>query len=463
MERRAYARRDVLGAVSAVGAVAVAGCDRLGGSADQRIEVPEESLRDEPVEIRLRGFEPSSTVTVRASTTFGGGPHWEAEATFEADDRGEVDLTTQAPTSGTYDETDGMGLFWSMVRDEGEATGTGDDGMASPSPTPSKTTPRTEAIATGTPADPGLPDAYDVTLRAGTDGETRTTATTTRRFVAEGVERTSVEEDGVVGEFFVPPGDGPHPGVVALHGSRGYPMIRHGRMLASHGYATLALRYFGPHEAIPDELVDVPLSYFERAITWLRDRESVGTGDVGVLGSSRGGEAALLVGARDDRVGAVVGYVPSVYLWGGWEADGDELPAVPRFGSPTVTENGTSFAPMYRQSVETADDERVAQATIPVEDIDAPVLLITGEDDEMWPAAWFAEVAVQRLSEDGFEHDYDHRSYADAGHGIGIPYVPTAETTSSGTWAFGGTPAGNARAAADSWPRVLDWLGKGLE
>src|SRR5690348_4966717 len=78
---------------------------------------PERAPIDEPVAIRLTDLAPGGLVTVRArmATYFDGGT-WASEATFVADAAGEVDLTRDAPSSGSYEGVDPMGLFWSMRR-----------------------------------------------------------------------------------------------------------------------------------------------------------------------------------------------------------------------------------------------------------------------------------------------------------------------------------------------------------
>lgn len=41
-------------------------------------------------------------------------------------------------------------------------------------------------------------------------------------------------------------------------------------MLASHGYPPLAVKYFDSEGPIPDDLLEAPLSYSDRAAQWLR-------------------------------------------------------------------------------------------------------------------------------------------------------------------------------------------------
>src|SRR5689334_4060652 len=75
---------------------------------------PAVAAADQPLTIRLRGCPRGQPVTVRARREDDFGRTWHAEATFTADTRGEVDLATARPVSGSYAEPDAMGLFWSM-------------------------------------------------------------------------------------------------------------------------------------------------------------------------------------------------------------------------------------------------------------------------------------------------------------------------------------------------------------
>lgn len=106
-----------------------------------------------------------------------------------------------------------------------------------------------------------------------------------------------IREDGLAGLLHTPAGPGPHPGVLLLGGSEGgVPDNGVAGLLASRGFAKLALAYFGA-DGLPGELVRIPLEYFGHAITWLSARPDVADGRVGVIGASRGGELALWLGA----------------------------------------------------------------------------------------------------------------------------------------------------------------------
>jgi dienelactone hydrolase len=238
-------------------------------------------------------------------------------------------------------------------------------------------------------------------------------------------------------------------------------------------------------EHLPPNLVNIPLEYFEKAIQWLQSNPAVKRDKLGAVGWSRGGELALLLGATFQAIKAVVGYVASgVMTVGGvrgpvdllemqpaWSFRGRPLPFLP-CKKPVGVEipgrgsaNGPlSLSPFYLKGLE--DREAVERATIAVEQIMGPVLLISGKDDRLWPSPALSEIAISRLAQHNHPYAYEHLSYDAAGHNIGLPYRPATvieyRHPYSGLLDFGGTPRDNAFAASDSWPRVLRFLQEAL-
>jgi len=110
------------------------------------------------------------------------------------------------------------------------------------------------------------------------------------------------------------------------------------------------------------------------------------------------------------------------------------------------------------------DHDAVRRAEIPVERLRGPLLLVSGEDDLMWPSTTFGELIMARLRRTGAGVECTHLHYAEAGHAVGGPPgtpVPTAVPAHPLTgvaYALGGSDAGNTRARADSWRRVLRFL-----
>lgn len=399
------------------------------------IEAPASSPNDEAIAVRITGADPGETVEFEASMVDGDGVTWRSRATFTAGAAGVVDLGARAPETGTYEGVEPMGWLWSMAP--------GADA-------------RSAALATA--------DAVTVSLRAKTRRR-RTERAITRRLVDDGVTRRAVDREDVVGAVYEPPGAGPRPGVMVLHGSGGEPPTRTARLLASRGYVVLALRYFGEADAIPDELARIPLSYFDAAAGWLRSRPGVADGRIGLVGVSRGAELALVLGARSDWVGAVVSYAGSGVVYDtpsgapAWVDEGEPLPSVTAVGEPERTDDGRFVTrPMLERGLEAADEATRRAATVRVEETDGPVLVLSGGDDRVWPARRLSEVAAGRLERRGFPHDFAHLTYDSVGHLVSVPYVPL-----QGFDLGGGTARATARAGADSWPAVLDYLARGLD
>src|SRR5947199_123091 len=79
---------------------------------------------------------------------------------------------------------------------------------------------------------------------------------------------------------------------------------------------SMALAYFN-YEGLPQDLIEIPLEYFETAIGWLQRRPDLDGDRIAVSGTSRGGELVLLLGATFPAVKAVIAYVPSGIVHGG--------------------------------------------------------------------------------------------------------------------------------------------------
>jgi dienelactone hydrolase len=407
---------------------------------------PASALMDEEIKIRLTGLEPDKPVTLRARMEWHGRP-WEAHARFVTDGAGNVDVAGQAPASGTYRVRDPMGLFWSM-QPEGVAPG------------PTRRPP------------PPVTDARRTRFELEVSGRRVASAECERWLAGPGVRRSAVTAGGLVGYLYEPPGPGRHAGILVLGGSEGGTDDVEAALLASHGYTTLALAYFGA-PGLPPELANVPLEYFEKALDWLAARESVDAGRLGVVGGSKGAELALLLAARLPRLRAVVARAPSSVVWEGsggnapsssWSYRNEPLSCVPflRLPQPPGAEGGRPrrLVEAYRRGLQ--DRDRVSRAAIPVERIRGAVLLVSGRDDRLWPSAEMAEAVMGRLQAHGFRYPAEHLCYEGAGHNIPAACIPAVVTVSGGRWEVGGTPEANARARADSRPKVLRFLRQNL-
>lgn len=300
--------------------------------------------------------------------------------------------------------------------------------------------------------------------------------------MSEGPTRQPIEKEGLVGTLFYPSTPGPRPTVIVLGGSGGGVKEGGAAALASEGFTALALAYFGI-DPLPPKLIEIPLEYFSEAIAWLKDQPTVDPERIAVMGNSKGGELALLLGATyPEEIKAVVGYVPSGVVWQGpsfdlqsvrhprssWSLGGDPVPFV-RFATPRFSEvigmiglfagRPMPFRPLYERALD--DEDAVAAASIAVEKIEGPVLLISGTNDQVWPSTPLSEMVIERLEEHDHPFRYEHLRYEGAGH-LTIPgFAPDAGSLRRVK--LGGSREANELAGADSWRKVLDFLGKHLE
>jgi dienelactone hydrolase len=421
-----------------------------------RIE-PDQPTLDTELRIRLADLPPRQLVTVRSSAADGWGRPLIASATFETDVAGTVDLATAVPRGGTYTTADPMGLVWSMAPVPGGPRGEPALGILPPS---------------------------TLTVTAEVRDATVATATVDRLRLPEDIMRTEVREAGLVGTLFHPIDDGARPGVVLLGGSEGGLHEPDAALLANHGFAVLALAYFGM-DGLPGFLVRIPLEYFGTAIGFLQAHASVARRPIGVMGGSRGGEAALLIGSTLDGIGAVVSTVGSGVLTQGigpgrtleeiagtpapsWTWRGRPLPYLRNRITPALRRQIASEDPVALRLVfepGMADPKEVDACAIPVERMRGAALLISSGEDRMWPCGPMSEVAARRLAAAGVTHE--HLQFADAGHPIAPPpYGPATELVSPGpggvSFELGGTPAANAAARSAGWRRSIEFLAEHL-
>lgn len=408
-------------------AVAVACCLALSGagacssgpehSTGARIQVDRaESLVDGAVRVRVSGLHPHEEVTVTAGAADYRGAPWASQAVVTADDTGTVDLNRARSRSGTYRGVDGMGLFWSMTSQQ---KGSGKESFASKPP---------EQQA-----------SYKVTLAVRAGGKQIATRALTRTWMSEGTtyQALSGGGNGLYGGLYLPPPHSPRRApVLAIGGSEGGTSNRlAAALLASHGHPVLALCYFGC-PGRPESLENIKLEYFATAARFLDRQYGTTNAKPAVIGVSRGTEAAqLLAHAYPGLVSDVVLYAPS-----------------------------RNTTPGYPHGIAwTRDNKPVDLTPIPLDNVKGSVLAIAGDDDRLWQSADAARSIGDDQSRPGRQREA--LVYKKAGHAIGwYPYSPTAHYAlnrlSNRYMDLGGTSAGNARAQADGWPRVLSLLGE---
>lgn len=137
-------------------------------------------------------------------------------------------------------------------------------------------------------------------------------------------QRQDVEfpvEGGVTlrGWLFVPAGPGPHPGITMAHGFAGvkeHGLERFATLFADAGFVVLVHdhRGFGASDGSPRFDVDpwVQIADWRRAISFLESHPAVDPDRIGLWGTSYAGGHAIVLGATDRRLRAVVAQVPTI-------------------------------------------------------------------------------------------------------------------------------------------------------
>ncbi len=386
-------------------ALALTACTGGGGddlSATMTV-APASALTDVPVSVAVSGLPAGARTTVTATATDTRGVPWTSSADFRAGADGRVSLA-QKPLSG-YPDADPMGLFELM--------------------TPARSSSEFFLGA----------DRLDVTLRAAVAGKVVAQATAHRTGPATaGVRPRELRPatDGVYGTLYLPANTSVRrPALLVFGGSEGG--LRTGpaaALLAAHGYPALALAYFGA-PGLPATLTKVPLEYFAKALALLRAQPGVDPDHVLVQGTSRGGEAALLVGSTyPDLVHGVVAGVPSSRI----------EPTPHRLDSPAWTLHGRPLT---------------IGAEIPVERIRGPVLMNCGGQDGIWQSCLFVDAVSFRLKQHHFRYPVTALEYPDGGHYVGTftttytsSTAATVESAPGGLIPGGTLPATLAGAAA---------------
>ena len=286
-----------------------------------------------------------------------------------------------------------------------------------------------------------------------------------------GARRIEVNDADVVGVVYQPE-DGPGPPVVVLSGSGGGIPEEYARKLAEYGLTAFGLGYFGA-PGLPPALVEIPVEMLGRGI----DRFGAEFGDgrpVGVMGSSKGAELALVLAShRGDTVGPVVAVAPSCVVWYGldrsdvtsmsrssWTWRGSPLPflAYREDQLPLTGPDGVRIDVCYDLSQ--YDPDAIELASIPIERAQGPILLLSGDDDHMWDSAGMAARLVRRAAERETSTVVESVVYAGAGHAfLHREFFPNVDARGRPVWDFGGTSASDGTAAGDAWPRISAFFG----
>lgn len=280
-----------------------------------------------------------------------------------------------------------------------------------------------------------------------------------------GVEVRVIDEDTFQG-FHLIPEKKTHKGVVVCYGgSEGSPNFEEAQRLAKEGYETLAVFMFGMKNQ-QKTLVKIPLEQFEDVLKYV-NKNIEGKTPITVLAASKGAEYALNLATKYDEISNLVLIAPSAYTFAGldfdnygssWTWKGKEIEYVDIKNSsfltfikniivPIIIKSPVQYKAIYDNAAE-QDLERTRKL-IPAQNIKANILMIVGEDDQMWGSYEMAKI-IQCYNKNAIIS-----SHKNAGHifeGNGVLNTPNIRIR------LGGTSDGNKKAKLEEEKVINNFL-----
>lgn len=419
---------------------------------------PEISRVDEPVDIVVSGLLKNEKVTIRIVSNdyycinapvskVGNNTLWEAYATFKADEYGNVDLENSTPLDGTYKTCNKMGLFYSMKVKENHR---------------SKLIQKLSDISENR--------KYTITCTVERNGKVIISKEHTRVYCDETIESMNIIEKNLLARYFTSKNKIERPVVIVVSGSDG--RIEKAQAIAElfamKGYSALAVCYFGL-EGTPKNLNCIPLEYIENSITWLKKQDTVNKNKIAIYGRSKGGEMVLLAASLLKDISCVIANMPSCYAYEGikkgglpahhssWMYKGEEIPCLKFSYSimfqlviKMIQHKAGALSWMYKKLI---DGGNTDDATIDVNKINGPILMISSETDSIWPSKMHSEIVMKLLKKSDFKYEYKHSTYEKSGHMITVPYqsIPSLPGTQGDIDSW-------ANANIDAWKETNDFL-----
>ncbi|XP_072308876.1 acyl-coenzyme A thioesterase 1-like [Eucyclogobius newberryi] len=405
---------------------------------------PCRALMDEKMVIKGRFLPPRAPVTLCTQLYSEEGDLWQAHAHYNTDPQGSVDLCRDASLGGSFVGCEPMGLFWALQPAPG-----GREGLRL----------RKKNMQT--------PYVFNVSVMGGHvspgDGGSELASVSTERwYMAPGVKRHEVRQNGLVGTLFLPPGPGPFPAMLDIWGMGGGLVEYRSALLASRGYASFSLAYFA-HTDLPGPLntINVGKTYFKAAFQFLQDHAQVCEDRVGIIGLSYGVYLGLrtstLSGVQPSCLICINGPVGSTTAL--CDEEGRTEPF--QFSSKFWRFNSEGYV-IFR---DVSHPQNLPPSNlVKMEDIPCPVMFIVGEDDISASSVESADLLEQTLEACGKGHLFTRLSYPGAGHLIEPPFSPHNRMS---LWSvkpkklfvlWGGHLVPHAAAQEDAWTKMQQFM-----
>uniref|UniRef100_A0A9J8AR41 Uncharacterized protein n=1 Tax=Cyprinus carpio carpio TaxID=630221 RepID=A0A9J8AR41_CYPCA len=400
---------------------------------------PVRGLVDEKFQIAVTNLPPNQKVTLHSLHQSDDKDFWEAFGHYVSDEHGSVTGFKDECLGGTYDGTEPMGLLWSMRPIPGSRHGL-----------------RLRKRDIFRPMEVCI-SVYSGHLSQGFSQQTPlATSVTERWYVAPGVKRVNIREEEIRGTLFLPPGFGPYPGVLDLWGTGGGLVEYRSALLASHGFASMALEY----------TQDTDASYFEKAYQILNNHPMVKKDHLAVLGLSVGSAITLSMASYSKVIKPQCCVcISGSHLMPVEKSLSELFELMKRLDTETMNKLcvNEDNQVIYRNLILSLPCQ---SAKVDVGRIKCPLLLVNGDDDQTFPVVESAEDMAMMMEKAGNRHLLEILMYPDTGHLIEPPYSPHFRATNYKLeWKnerivmlWGGQTKPHAYAQEDAWKKILAFL-----
>ncbi|XP_077429723.1 bile acid-CoA:amino acid N-acyltransferase-like [Vanacampus margaritifer] len=409
---------------------------------------PARGLADDPISIKARFLPPHHPVTLCTQMRSEDGDLWEAFGHYNTGADGTVNLTRDHSVGGSYLGCEPMGLFWALQPAPGER-----DGLRL----------RKKNVE--------IPLIVDISLLDGhvspREKEIAVLAvvTTERWYMAPGVQRIDIRQNGVVGTLFLPPGPGRFPAVLDLWGMGGGLVEYRSSLIASRGFASFSIAYVKHKDLTGQPDIYTLDAYMKKAFNILRDHPQICSDRIGIIGLSYGVYLGLRMATHSNLN-------PSCLVCINGPA-GSNVELLKIFCKAKASESDQRFWPRdeegYLSFKDMSSPNNYSPGTqVKIENLACPVMYILGEDDQNSPSTENSNLIENVLKTVGKSHLYTCLSYPGAGHLIEPPYTPHSRMS---LWEskpekmlalWGGYTAPHAAAQEDSWRKTLTFLDQNL-
>ncbi|XP_039470367.1 peroxisomal succinyl-coenzyme A thioesterase-like isoform X2 [Oreochromis aureus] len=383
---------------------------------------PSRGLMDEKFIVLVQNALPGSQLTIRALHQCEDGHSWEAFGHYTADTTGTINLSEDPSIRGTYSGVEQMGLLWSLRPIPGSKPGL-----------------RMRKKNIQTPMEVTISVYQGHQTEGFADLVPLSGVVVERWYMAPGVRGFQLQKVDSPQPFFLPLGPGPFPGLLDLYGLGGQLVEYRAALLASHGFASMAIDYVNSKFTIETgKMVDS--QYFETAYRVLQQHPQVCKSRIAMIGFSFGTSITLKMAIYSEII---------------------KLSAAVCISGSHVQPVDGSVEEILRFSYKNAGKTRFSEKD---EKIWRDQLLPIPTDPSL--KADIKEMMAQA----GNSHLLTVLSYPNAGHLIEPPYTPHTRSSNFRTtgmpekvmYLWGGQTVEHSRAQEDAWKKILVFLRENL-